>query len=63
MRDPWLANGGKFAVTITAATLRVFRLPLDALTPSRSSIAAKLWRVNGEFRSESPVPAKPTTSP
>lgn len=48
---------------MTAATFLVFRLAPRMLTPWRSIIPSRDWRVNGELRKESPVPFRPTTRP
>ena len=63
MGEPAAEKAGSFAVTITAATFLVLRLASRVLTPSRSSMASRLWRVKGALRSESPVPFRPTTMP
>ena len=61
----WRAKAGRVAVTITAATLRVRRLPAMSrvLTPSRSSIAMMLCCVKGELLRVSPVPFRPMIRP
>ena len=63
MRVPWVANGGRSAVTMTAATLPVRICWPRILTPSRSSIACSDCLVKGALLSVSPVPLSPTTSP
>ena len=63
IRVPWLEKAGSEAVTITAATLRVFRLASRVLTLKRSSIALSDWLVKAELRRLSPVPSRPTTRP
>ena len=65
MRLPGREKGGRFAVTITAATLRVssFASLSRVLTPRRSSMPTRDCRVKIAVRSRSPVPASPTTSP
>ncbi len=51
MRVPCVAKAGRFAVTMTAATLAVRMFSPRVLTPSRSSMACRLWRVKGELLS------------
>lgn len=63
MRVPWVANGGRFAVTITAATLPVRMVWPQMFTPSRSSMACRDCLVKGVLLSVSPVPLRPTTRP
>ncbi|MNL46184.1 hypothetical protein D3C87_1688710 [compost metagenome] len=62
-RVPWVEKGGRFAVTITAATLAVRMLAPRVLTPRRSSIACRDCLVKGVLLSVSPVPLRPTTMP
>lgn len=63
IREPWLAKAGRLAVTITAATLAVFRLASRVLTLKCSSIALSDWLVKAELRRLSPDPSSPTTRP
>ena len=62
-RVPRPEKGGKSAVTITAATLRVRRLAPRTLTPMRSIIDCSDCPVKGAFCKVSPVPCRPTTRP
>ena len=61
--EPWRANGGRVAVTTTAAVLRVCKRWSFTFTPMRSSIAFKDCWVNGALRSVSPLPCNPITRP
>jgi len=65
MRLPGRAKGGRLAVTITAAMLRVlsFSSLSRVLTPRRSNMPTSDWRVKMAVRNWSPVPARPTTRP
>ena len=63
MRVPCVPNGGRLAVTITAATLPVRSVWPRMLTPSRSSIAVSDCLVKGMLLRVSPVPLSPTTRP
>ena len=63
MRVPCVPKAGRFAVTITAATLPVRRVCPRMLTPSRSNIAVSDCLVKGMLLSVSPVPLSPTTKP
>ncbi len=63
IRLPGRANGGRVAVTMTAATFFGRKASPLTLTPSRSSRFASASSVKGAFRIPSPVPASPTTRP
>ncbi len=63
MRWPRFMNGGRSAVTMTAATLRLRSASLRTLIPSRSSIDCIVCSVNGALRKVSPVPSSPKTRP
>jgi hypothetical protein len=61
---PGLANGGRSACTMTAATFLSCGLVLAGMvTPKRTSMFLMLWMVNGAWLVWSPVPSRPTTSP
>ena len=61
---PGLANGGRSAVTVTAATFFSCGLVFGGMvTPKRSSMFSMLWMVNGACVVWSPVPSRPTTRP
>ncbi len=61
-RVPGRAKAGSRAVTITAATLRAWTCLGSTRMPRRPSRPAIDWAVKAT-RSESPVPASPTTRP
>jgi len=61
---PARANGGKVAVTITAATFFNCRLvPGGRVTPMLESMLMMLCTVNGVWVVWSPLPSRPTTMP
>ena len=62
MPVPGVANGGSFAVTMTAATFLVFRVFGSTRIPMRDSIATTDCTVNW-LCCESPVWFRPTTMP
>ena len=63
MRAPGVAKAGSSAVTMTAAMFLVLAVEPRMLLPSRSLMPSSDWRVKGQLRRESPVPARPMTSP
>jgi hypothetical protein len=63
MREPWRENGGRVAVTMTAATFFGLKSSPRMLMPSRSSMPMIDCSVKGEFERLSPLPLRPTTRP
>ena len=60
---PSLRNGGSFAVTITAAAFLLLSVSGGSAMPSRWSMLAMVWGVNGLDVGRSPVPFRPITMP
>ena len=61
---PGFANGGRVALSATAATFLTDRLvPGGICTPSRLSMLFRLCAVNCAWPVLSPVPSRPTTRP
>ncbi len=61
--EPEAANGGKEAVTMTAAAFLELSEPLRILVCSRSIMLFMLSSSCGQLRTVSPVPFRPTTRP
>jgi hypothetical protein len=61
-RLPLWANGGRLAVTMTAAALRLCTWSIGTYMPNCASMFEIDWRV-ARLREESPVPASPVTRP
>jgi hypothetical protein len=61
---PGLVNGGRSAVTTTAATFFNCGFTFAGIvTPNLASMFRMLWIVNGAWLVWSPVPSRPTTRP
>ncbi len=61
---PGFANGGRSAVTVTAATFLSCGFTFGGMvTPNLASMFLMLWIVNGAWLVWSPVPSRPTTRP